>query len=315
MKNYFKDNLSLEESIIATLSFFSTMDRPLSFDEISKYLWRNKAQEQNIHEILTKLLLQKKLKAERYNKFIYYYLNSDTNYLERFKKRTKFRTRLLKRAKFITIFLKLIPFLKTVYICNSLSFQASKKSSDIDLFIITKKNKLFITRLLITFVVSILGLRRHGKNIQAKICLSFFTEEDNINLKKIAIIDDIYLIYWIANLKLIYGENNKEIIENNNWLYYYLPNIKQVEKIKTFKEPLTGLIQYFFEIILQITFLGIILNFILRIWQKDRANKKLQKLDKNASNIISNKMLKFHNKDKRQEYLEKWTKMIEIFKD
>ncbi len=62
--NYFKDELSLEQSIVCTLAWFSTMERPITFQELYKYLWRNKAKQENIHEELNKLCLLKKIKAE-----------------------------------------------------------------------------------------------------------------------------------------------------------------------------------------------------------------------------------------------------------
>jgi hypothetical protein len=39
-----------------------------------------------------------------------------------------------------------LPFVKAIYICNSITFNSLRKDSDIDLFIITKANRLWLDR-------------------------------------------------------------------------------------------------------------------------------------------------------------------------
>ena len=53
-----------------------------------------------------------------------------------------------------------IPFVETVFLANSLSFNACKENSDIDLFIITKSNHLRTARLITSLVMAIIGIKR-----------------------------------------------------------------------------------------------------------------------------------------------------------
>ena len=97
---------------------------------------------------------------------------------------------------------------------------ACHKDSDIDLFVITKPNRLWTARIFLTLALSILGQRKTATQHAGKFCLSFFISEKNLSLENIALENDIYLSYWIQTLKPILNrrrvferflEENKEL--------------------------------------------------------------------------------------------------------
>ena len=45
-----------------------------------------------------------------------------------------------------------IPFVKDIYLANSIVFNAVNSASDIDLFVISKKNRIWISRLVMSFL-------------------------------------------------------------------------------------------------------------------------------------------------------------------
>ena len=96
-------------------------------------------------------------------------------------------------------FLRFIPWVLLVGIGNSLSMNACHKGSDIDLFIITKKNRLWTVRIITTLYFFLLWLRKTQKNHAGKFCLSFFITEKVLDFKDIAIKNDIYLYFWILH--------------------------------------------------------------------------------------------------------------------
>ena len=317
--NYFKDLLNIEDSIIATIAWFSNMDRPICFEELKKYLWRNETEDQNLNESLAKLLLQGKIKSHKYNfsdfRGVYYLLSDNKEAFEKFKKRSEIRTTLMNRAKNISILLRFVPFIRGIYVCNSLAFDASKKGSDIDFLIVTSKKRMFICRLFVTLITQLMKIRRHGNRIEKRVCLSFYTEENNINLQKIALKNDIYLTYWIAFLKPLSGFlTYEEILKKNEWILHYLPNFqpRKAHGSIIVLDLISAPFKYLIEIVLNITYLSTLINSISGSLQKYRANRKYKKLKKGAFNIISNNMLKFHDQDRGKEFLENW---IEKLKD
>lgn len=99
--------------------------------------------------------------------------------------------------------LRFLPGIRLVAICNSLSMYATDKGSDIDLFIVTKTGRLWLVRLLVTAYFQLLGVRRHGKKVAERFCLSFFVSEAGMDFAPFALENDPYLAAWLAHLKPI----------------------------------------------------------------------------------------------------------------
>lgn len=109
-----------------------------------------------------------------------------------------------------------IPFVETVFLANSLSFNACKENSDIDLFIITKPKHLRTARLLTSLVMAIIGIKRNSKTSAKKFCLSFFITSDLKSLQSLLLNEqDIYLPYRIAHLVPFYDQNEKSDFSSN----------------------------------------------------------------------------------------------------
>jgi len=53
-------------------------------------------------------------------------------------------------------FIKWIPGLRMVGIGNSVSMNSASKNSDIDLFIVTDKNRMWLVRILVTLIFQVL---------------------------------------------------------------------------------------------------------------------------------------------------------------
>ena len=96
---------------------------------------------------------------------------------------------------------------------------ACHKDSDIDLFVITQKNRLWTVRIIITFIFALFRERKTSTKHAGKFCLSFFITEETLDFSSIAIEQDIYLAYWIETLVPIYDKNQclKNFRAANNW--------------------------------------------------------------------------------------------------
>ena len=58
-------------------------------------------------------------------------------------------------------FISWIPGLRMVGIWNTISMNCAKSSSDIDLYIVTAPNRMWLVRILITFIFQILRVRKN----------------------------------------------------------------------------------------------------------------------------------------------------------
>ena len=201
-----------------------------------------------------------------------------------------------------------VPFVRMVAVCNNLAYDNTTELSDIDLFIVVEKGRMWLARLFITLILQFYGVRRHGNKIAGRFCLSFFVTPNKLNMETLLIKpDDPYMAYWTRLMAPIYGKKTYQqfMEENKGWLKekYGLtfPDISE----KKFSFHGESRSKKFWEWVLKGWF-GNFLELILKKTFKKKTLKKARQLGSEASVVVTDDMLKFHNKDRREEYLEKW---------
>lgn len=193
-------------------------------------------------------------------------------------------------------YIKWIPGLQMVWIWNSLSMNAGKKSSDIDLFIVTSSNTLWLVRILITLVFSLLGQRKTHTAHAGKFCLSFFATQNWLNFGSFALHNDIYLYFWIVYFKPILNYNNcyeKFLEVNTSWanLDPYKDMIEENKKYIKFDKKIWTVESQFLTIV----------NKLLKKCFLPKTLKSYKNIGKPYGIIINDDMLKFHNRDIRKK--------------
>ncbi len=197
--------------------------------------------------------------------------------------------------------LRFVPFLRFAGVCNSLSFGLVDEKSDIDIFIIAKKGRLFFVRTIVTLLFHVLGVRRHGKKIAGRFCLSFFIDDSELCLSSLAIERDIYLAFWVRKMAPLVNDGvfTDFVASNSRLLAYFDAPILMSDR--DFKSSYTGIFSSIFA-----GGFGNFLEVILMKWQIKRAALKMNLLDDRSGLIVSEHILKFHNIDRRRSYSLKW---------
>jgi len=297
----------LKQAVLTTLSFFDIFSRPLSLKEIGEYLFRTAASEVDV-AIMLKRLQNEGLIQEKQG---FWFLKGREKTIYIRQKRTQISKEKIKRAIHYARFLKLIPFVKSISIANSLSFYNAKKSSDIDLFIITSKNRLWITRTLTAFLLKSLGVkRRKDKNHDPnRFCLSFFATTKNLNLRQIYREPfDPYLSFWVAGLKPVYGIRIfNQFIAKNLWYKRELPNHHyKINKNKIIKQNknISGFLRFVVEKSINLFGANSIDKWLYK-WQSKMVIEGADWDEVGVGIIAKRQMLKTHAHDKRQYFREK----------
>lgn len=194
-----------------------------------------------------------------------------------------------------------VPGILCICVWNSLAMNACHKNSDIDVFIITKNNRIWTSRIVMTLVLTVLWQRKTAKKHAWRFCLSFFITQNTLNLENIAIKNDIYLAYWIETLIPIVNKHNtfEEFQAVNTTplsILSYQERWNHNPYIKITPSPGRR---------------GVGRGIVWKLWNMlekflktiflPRTKKSFQKLWKPFWVIISDDMLKFHDKDKRKE--------------
>jgi len=209
--------------------------------------------------------------------------------------------RLLEKVSQYNSYFRYVPGILGIAVCNSLAMNSAHETSDIDLFIITKQNRLWTARICMTLLLTLTRQRKTSKHHAWKFCLSFFITEDNLSLETIAIENDIYLSYWINTLRPIVNRQNIfwEFLKVNKTLTEFFPKVKnETTKICSPSLQMGERIQEWGHV-------GNILEKILKVIFLSRTKKSFHKLWKPFWVVISDTMLKFHDKDKRIEIRDK----------
>ena len=297
----------LEKAILKTIIYFDIFNYPLTLPEIHQWLGM-KIDSGDLKNILEQ---SEFLRNKISRKEGFYFLNGRENIIEIRKQRNQISQRKIKKAKKICQWLLFFnPFIKGIAICNDLGYLNAHGESDIDLFIITRKNRIWLARFFLTLPLKIFGLRPTKKNKKDKICLSFFIAEDNLNLEKIKLEDkegapDIYFIYWLVQLLPIYGEENiwQEFYQANDWLKNYLPNFEFKELKEKIKLPkISMIIRNFFRQPRLCSINGFFEKFYKFIQLKILPRELKEKANQNTDIMITDKILKLHCPDKRELY-------------
>nr|WP_255670535.1 nucleotidyltransferase domain-containing protein [Mucilaginibacter sp. UR6-11] len=162
------------------------------------------------------------------------------------------------------------PYVRGIAISGSLSKNFADENSDIDLFIITAKNRLWIARTLmhtfkkLTFLV--------GK--QDYFCMNYYIDEEQLEIKE----KTIYTAIEVVTLIPLQGDTViEQFYAANSWTREYLPN--KIMRLSSAKPLRPTLFKVLFEKLLNNPVGNAIDSRLMKItagrWNKKTAQKKL----------------------------------------
>ncbi|MDO9509720.1 MAG: hypothetical protein Q7J14_00350 [Candidatus Magasanikbacteria bacterium] len=308
---------TIEKAIIKTLSFFDLFFYPLTKEEIFSYLWQIKSDQDLVFKT-TAELLDKKVIEEKNG---YYFLLGKEQNCE-VRKNSLLESELkLKIAHKAVKKISVVPFVKAIFVCNSVAFGLAKKESDVDLFIVTAKKRIWIVRFFTNLILLLFRLRRiNQKSVSNRICLSFYVDEENLDLKNVrAVPEDILFAYWLATFLPIYDPDKlgEKILLANTWLKNILPNLPR-NLSSYIKEIKNGPVKKSLKFVLQKMWGGSYGDLIERQAKETQLAKMKFSLEdfknKEPNVVVNDTMLKFHESDNRKEYYDKWRERVENLK-
>lgn len=225
--------------------------------------------------------------------------NENLNWFSR-DKRSEFMDEYLQEIKRLESTFQSIPFVEQIFLCNSISFNALDKNSDIDLFIIAEPGRIRTVKFRSMILFTLKWAKRIWKKIRKKICLSFFITSDSQNLYSISLPSlDIYLAYRIAHLILIYKpdeKTNNSFFESNKWVKWILPNYQEKQAISLWISPFSWNTKFknIMETIWDWFLWNIFERTVKHIQKAIIRLKRMRNPIWNKDVIVSDSMLKFH---------------------
>lgn len=257
--------LKLERSILKVITYFDLFNYPVSKEEIAFFL-DHPASQNDIAFIVDQLVDKQYL--FQFDEF--YSLQDNPALLERRVKgnlRAKF---MLARAHKISRFLYRFPFVRGIGISGSLSKNFADEKADIDFFIITSANRLWIAR---TFMhlfkkLTFLAGRQHW------FCMNYYVDENALKIEE----QNIFTATELITLMPVCGNGVMDnFFRANDWAINYFPNYSTRNSGRSYSGK--GLVKKFAEWLFNNCFGDRLDNYLMKLtarrWKQKEEERRL----------------------------------------
>src|SRR3990167_257371 len=163
----------MQKEILRVFEYFYFFSYPINFKTIKKYLGV-KINDKRLKKEVNRLVKLKKITFKRNLYTLGEYNKGKLEITQKKLNNFRFRSYL----KLISMF----PQIKLVGLSGSAAMNNAKPTDDIDLFIISSTNRIWIARLVCLVIASFIGIKRSRieKDASNKVCLNLFFDEKNI---------------------------------------------------------------------------------------------------------------------------------------
>ncbi len=212
-------------NILATLAYYDVFDFPLKEEEIFRFLVNlelfsiaGNRQTPDFNEIKAEL---ETLRSESIVNFYdgFYFLFGRDYLVPLRLKREKIAKKKWRKVFYAAGWLRFLPYVKAVFASGSLAMSNADELGDLDILVIVRHGRIWLSRLLISGLVSLIGMRRkyNQKIAPDKICLNHYITDKSLTIS----CRSIYTAQTYINLKPVFVSDSRIIAEfykANSWL-------------------------------------------------------------------------------------------------
>jgi len=281
----------LSKDIIHSLLYFNIFRFPLKIDELfSNSSIKGVSLSELIDEV--NLLVKQGIIKKHGEWFILY------NNISFIKDRDEGTTRAesyLRLAKKIGCFMSCFPFVRGVFISGSLSKGYMNSKSDIDFFIVTAPNRLWLCRTLLILFKKVFLF-----NSRKFFCPNYFIDTDHLEIPD----QNIFTAKELSYLIPIYNSSiYKQLLESNEWREEYMPNFPARSRLIYSGAPW---FKDFMEVLLGGKVGEVLDNFCMKVTEGFWRKKYKTIFGKDVVSIRCKKYVsKFHPKGYQNKVIEK----------
>lgn len=284
------------ERLIATLAYADVFDYPLTGEELRLWSIGRGAIHMDARDI------------ERVKK-------GDTAYYVLRGKKRIVRTRAIRRQiakvkwkaiRLVSTWFAWIPTVLLVGVTGGLSMDNAAEDDDIDVFIITSKRALWSTRLAVTLVSDITGIRRKPDetHVANKVCLNMFMGSDTMALPKQE--RDIFAAHEVLQMVPLWqrADTYRKFLLANKWVEDYLPYAWKERNSHTVPVIERHEIPVFSALISFLLYVAEPMATLVQLWYMQRHR---------TSEIITGGLLRFHPHDARIWVKKKYSQRLQKY--
>lgn len=307
---------ALDRAILGALAYHDVFDFPLTVEEVWRWLYVNDdadtaevahATPADVDWAISALSIAGKV--DRAGSYVT--LKSRSGIIATRISRHAANERKWRCARHVASVLRLVPFVRFVGVVNTLALDNARPESDIDLFVIVKRRRLWLTRAVVTALVHAMGVRRHGTTVTDRVCLSFYVSDGALNLEPLkhpAIAHDSYLAYWVTEVVPMYSRGNawQAFLRANGWVTKRIPHGLAVMPVSYFDDSVFAKILRALPELIGYSVVGDAAEWLARaIQHRHMYAKQGSRIHSHTTDVVVNDdVLKFHERDRRMDYHE-----------
>ncbi len=307
----------MRDRILATLAYYDGFDYPLKAAEVLdhmvsfRHLGENENKKADIRTVIGELnsLVQSETAGHRGE----YYFLFEREYLVPLRERREIITKKkINKTLDIMRWVRHIPFVQLVFASGSLSMRNTSELSDLDIFVVTKNGRIWLTTALMLLTFEILGSRRLPRHkLRRQMCANHFITDKSLQMKN----KSIFTAQLFSQLLPIYVADKSLLnrFENENkWVKKYV-NIFDLRNKKLEKNIKKSLISKSAEFVLS-GIIGRVLNDLAKryqVWSIKRNARKAQKDYRRRGRVIYNDyQLEFHPSSVEPSLIRKYNEKL-----
>jgi hypothetical protein len=294
---------ALECNVVKTLAYFDIFQYPLTAEEIFRFLQLKDIPFTELKHALDELTQFQLI--YHFDKF--YSLRKDEKLVAKRLKANHEAEKYLPIAQKTARFIFQFPFVRAVMASGSLSKNCMDENSDIDFFVVTALNRVWIVRLLMTIYKKIFL-----RNSHKLFCINYYLDEEHLLLAD----QNVFTATELATLIPLQGNliYHRLQLENNSWVMNCFPNFKPIscssdnESRKSPKKTV--------EIILNMLPLNglekVIMRFTHRRWRK-LYQKSMNEKDFNTAFKSEPHVSKAHPRNFQKKITERYESQLKMY--
>lgn len=295
---------ALERAILRTIAYYDLFSYPLTSFEIWKWLEGEPATLLDVRQALRESAVLRDRLEEQDG---WFFVRGHGSHVAERKERYRIAERKLRRARRVASILGAMPFVRVIAVCNSLAYANARDGSDIDLFVIAEKGRIWTARLLTTGLAAFLHLRPSPGNGRDRICLSFYIADETTDLRPLMQDGDRHMQYWVDHMVLVAGDPavHETFRATNTWHRERLPNLRGALSSPQRRVRASAWANVLRSVLRSILDRPSVESAARRI-QRNALPETLRTLEgKGTDVVLSDTVLKFHSNDRRAEYRDR----------
>lgn len=213
----------IEEAVLKTLCYRDLFDYPLTEGEISEFLVEHPARPSEIQRVLLQLVAERRIGVTDG----FFHLLGREEIARTRREREEISERKWGRALKLARFLRILPWVRAVFLTGAVATGNAEKDADLDFLVITRVNRVWLTRLIAYILFTLLGVKRKRGVEKApdRVCLNMFLADTALAVPE----DDqnLFTAHEVALARPLWARDylHQRFLGENPWVKKFLPNL------------------------------------------------------------------------------------------